>query len=93
MYQKFNLKSYEQLKIRWDIVDMIFLATAQNIMINLKSINWIYLILKTVKKRKKKVQKKNILMLQPSMPLLSFKNKILKEKLLNVFFDKSELLL
>jgi hypothetical protein len=82
MYQKFNLKSYEQLKIRWDIVDMIFLATAQNIMINLKSINWIYLILKTVKKRKKKVQKKNILMLQPSMPLLSFKNKILKEKLL-----------
>ena len=63
MYQKFNLKSYEQLKIRWDIVDMIFLATAQNIMINLKSINWIYLILKTVKKRKKKVQKKNILML------------------------------
>jgi|LakMenEpi03Aug12_release.lakeMendotaPanAssembly.Ray.scaffolds.fasta_scaffold3530315_1 hypothetical protein len=82
MYQKYNLKSYEQLKIRWDIVDMIFLATAQNIMINLKSINWIYLILKTVKKRKKKVQKKNILMLQPSMPLLSFKNKILKEKLL-----------
>lgn len=82
MYQKFNLKSYEQLKIRWDIVDMIFLATAQNIMINLKSINWIYLILKTVKKRKKKVQKKNILMLQPSMPLLIFKNKILKEKLL-----------
>ena len=82
MYQKFNLKSYEQLKIRWDIVDMIFLATAQNIMINLKSINWIYLILKTVKKRKKKVQKKNILTLQPSMPLLSFKNKILKEKLL-----------
>jgi len=82
MYQKFNLKSYEQLKIRWAIVDMIFLATAQNIMINLKSINWIYLILKTVKKRKKKVQKKNILMLQPSMPLLSFKNKILKEKLL-----------
>jgi hypothetical protein len=82
MYQKFNLKSYEQLKIRWAIVDMIFLATAQNIMINLKSINWIYLILKKVKKRKKKVQKKNILMLQPSMPLLSFKNKILKEKLL-----------
>ena len=82
MYQKFNLKSYEQLKIIWDIVDMIFLATAQNIMINLKSINWIYLILKTVKKRKKKVQKKNILMLQPSMPLISFKNKILKEKLL-----------